>query len=162
MNQIEKERYFGKVMEQYGSMISKVCYMYATDGEHFKDLYQECQINLWQGIERFRGDAKISTWIYRACLNTCVTYYRRNKKYGANAPVEMLAGVSADDSSRRADLVEMYRLISRLNPVEKAMILLWLDEKSYDEIAEITGITRNNVASRLRRIKAKLVEYGNE
>lgn len=162
MEQAEKESYFREVMEQYGAMISKVCYMYATDSDHFKDLYQECLINLWQGIDRFRGEARLSTWIYRACLNTCVTYYRRNKKYEANASIEMLAEISVEDSTRRADLVEMYRLISRLNSMEKAIILLWLDEKSYDEISEITGVSRNNVASKLRRIKAKLVEYGNE
>lgn len=161
MDKIEKERQFKEIMDLYGSMISKVCYMYATDGEYFKDLYQDCLVNLWQGIERFRGDSKVSTWIYRTCLNTCVTSYRRNRKYEANASIEMLAELSVEDSTRRADLVEMYRMISRLDRLEKAIILLWLDEKSYDEIAEITGMSRNNVASRLRRIKQKLVEYGN-
>ncbi len=150
-------------MDQYSSMISKVCYMYASDGEHFKDLYQDCLANLWQGIERFRGESKVSTWIYRTCLNTCVTDYRRNRKYEVNSPIDdILNEISVEDSSRRADLIEMYRLISRLNRLEKAIILLWLDEKSYDEISEITGISRNNIASRLRRIKQKLVDYGNE
>lgn len=136
--------------------------MYATDDDHFKDLYQEVLINLWQGIDRFRGDARLSTWIYRICINTCVTYFRRNHYHDETMSLDNIVEIPDGDVSRLNDLKEMYRLISRLRKLDKAIILMWLDEKSYDEIAEVTGLTRNNVASRIHRIKAKLVEFSQE
>ena len=77
----EKEQQFIAIIESNRQVIYKVCYMYAADDDHFKDLYQEVLINLWRGIDRFRGDAQLSTWIYRTSINTCVTYYRRNHKH---------------------------------------------------------------------------------
>ena len=136
--------------------------MYASDDDHFKDLYQEVLINLWRGIDRFRGDAQLSTWIYRTSINTCVTYYRRNHKHDEMLSLEGVSVVDNDDGTRLQQIKEMYRLISRLDRMEKAIILLWLDEKSYDEISEITGLSRNNVASRLRRIKIKLQHFSEE
>lgn len=158
----EKEQQFIEIIESNRQMIYKVCYMYASDDDHFKDLYQEVLINLWRGIDRFRGDAQLSTWIYRTSINTCVTYYRRNHKHDEMLSLEGVSVVDNDDGTRLQQIKEMYRLISRLDRMEKAIILLWLDEKSYDEISEITGLSRNNVASRLRRIKIKLQHFSEE
>ncbi len=157
-----REQLFLSTIESNKQIIYKVCYMYAVDDDHFKDLYQEVLINLWQGLGEFRGDSQISTWIYRTSINTCVTFYRKDRKMGVRQPIEDLVDIPGDDGERLQLLKEMYRLVSRLNRIEKAIILMWLDEKSYEEISEITGLTRNNVASRLRRIKAKLVELGKE
>lgn len=157
-----KEQSFLDIIAQNQQLIYKVCYMYATDDDHFKDLYQEVLINLWQGIDRFRGDARLSTWIYRICINTCVTYFRRNHYHDETMSLDNIVEIPDGDVSRLNDLKEMYRLISRLRKLDKAIILMWLDEKSYDEIAEVTGLTRNNVASRIHRIKAKLVEFSQE
>jgi len=158
-----REAYFLEIVEKNRQLISKVCYMYATDGEHFNDLHQEVMANLWQGIGKFRGDSKISTWIYRICLNTCVTYFRRHNRYdGLRVPLDGVIEIPGDDGTRLAQLHEMYRLISTLQPMEKALILMWLDERPYDEIAEVTGMSRNNVATRLRRIKQKLIKKGQE
>ncbi|MBQ3606069.1 MAG: sigma-70 family RNA polymerase sigma factor [Muribaculaceae bacterium] len=158
----EKEQQFIAIIESNRQVIYKVCYMYAADDDHFKDLYQEVLINLWRGIDRFRGDAQLSTWIYRTSINTCVTYYRRNHKHDEALSLEGVSVVDNDDGTRLQQIKEMYRLISRLDRMEKAIILLWLDEKSYDEISEITGLSRNNVASRLRRIKIKLQHFSEE
>lgn len=158
----EKEQQFIAIIESHRQVIYKVCYMYASDDDHFKDLYQEVLINLWRGIDRFRGDAQLSTWIYRTSINTCVTYYRRNHKHDEMLSLEGVSVVDNDDGTRLQQIKEMYRLISRLDRMEKAIILLWLDEKSYDEISEITGLSRNNVASRLRRIKIKLQHFSEE
>ena len=158
----EKEQQFIAIIENNRQVIYKVCYMYAADDDHFKDLYQEVLINLWRGIDRFRGDAQLSTWIYRTSINTCVTYYRRNHKHDEMLSLEGVSVVDNDDGTRLQQIKEMYRLISRLDRMEKAIILLWLDEKSYDEISEITGLSRNNVASRLRRIKIKLQHFSEE
>ena len=138
-----------------------MCYMYANDENHFNDLYQEVMVNLWQGMDGFRGDAQLSTWVYRVCINTCVSIFRRSGKFGISLPVDEIIDIPYVDS-RSSQLKEMYQLINRLNRMEKAIILMWLDEKSYDEIAEVTGLTRNNVASRFHRIKAKLIESGNK
>ena len=158
----EKEQQFIAIIENNRQVIYKVCYMYAADDDHFKDLYQEVLINLWRGIDRFRGDAQLSTWIYRTSINTCVTYYRRNHKHDEALSLEGVSVVDNDDGTRLQQIKELYRLISRLDRMEKAIILLWLDEKSYDEISEITGLSRNNVAARLRRIKIKLQHFSEE
>lgn len=147
------------VVNDNRQMIYKVCYMYATDNDHFKDLYQEVLASLWQGLDSFRGDSKMSTWIYRTAINTCVTFFRKHKSHGADTvTLEAVADIPGDDNSRSDMLKEMYRLISGLNKMDKALILMWLDERSYDEIAEVTGLSRNNVATRLRRIKQRLVD----
>lgn len=154
-----KEERFMAIVDYNRQLICRVCYMYATDDDHFKDLYQEVLASLWQGLESFRGDSKVSTWIYRTAINTCVTFYRHYKKHSAETvPLEAVADLAGDDSYRQEMLKEMYRLISCLNKMDKALILMWLDEQSYDEIAEVTGLTRNNVATRLRRIKQRLVD----
>lgn len=158
----EKEQQFIAIIESNRQVIYKVCYMYASDDDHFKDLYQEVLINLWRGIDRFRRESQLSTWIYRTSINTCVTYYRRNHKYDEMLSLEGVSVVDNDDGTRLQQIKEMYRLISRLDRMEKAIILLWLDEKPYDEISEITGLSRNNVASRLRRIKIKLQHFSEE
>jgi RNA polymerase sigma-70 factor (ECF subfamily) len=131
--------------------------MYATDAEHFNDLYQEVMINVWQGLEKFRGESQIATWLYRTAINTCITFYRRNKIRNT-VPITELTDFIDDRSDRPAQLKEMYRLVGSLGKIEKALVLLWLDERTYDEISDVTGISRNNVASKLRRIKAKLVK----
>lgn len=157
----EKEQRFLALIDCNKQIIYKVCYMYANDENHFNDLYQEVMVNLWQGMDGFRGDAQLSTWVYRVCINTCVSIFRRSGKLGISLSVDEIIDIPYDDS-RSSQLKEMYQLINRLNRMEKAIILMWLDEKSYDEIAEVTGLTRNNVASRLHRIKAKLIESGNK
>ena len=158
----EKEQQFMSIIEENRQLIYKVCYMYATDDDHFNDLYQEVLIHIWQGLDNFRGSSQMSTWIYRTSINTCVTYYRKNHKYNEMESIDGLSIVDVDDGTHRQQLKELYRLINRLDRFEKAIILLWLDEKSYDEISEITGLSRNNVASRLRRIKMKLQQFSEE
>ena len=154
-----KESRFMTVVNDNRQMIYKVCYMYATDNDHFKDLYQEVLASLWQGLDSFRGDSKMSTWIYRTAINTCVTFFRKHKSHGFDTVgLEAIADIPGDDNARTDMLKEMYRLISGLNKMDKALILMWLDERSYEEIAEVTGLSRNNVATRLRRIKQRLVE----
>lgn len=162
-NAADKERSFLAVTDQYKEVIAKVCYLYSNAYASFEDLYQEVLINLWQGLESYRGDAKISTWIYRTAINTCITWHRRNARYGKRdtdrlddmllEPADTDAGASAMEDYR-----ELYRLISMLGPVDKALVTLWLDEKSYEEIAGITGLSQSNVAVRLHRAKERLTK----
>ena len=147
---------FMREIEANSGLIYKVCYMYAEDSEHLKDLYQEVVANLWQGYSGFKGNAKISTWIYRIALNTCVSYIRRKSRQDSHVPLDDIAAGIIDESHERAMCWKMmYEMISTLGRIDKAIIMLWLDEYSYDEIAHLTGISRNNVASRIHRIKQR-------
>jgi len=160
---IGREQRFFKIVEENRQLISKVCYMYATDTDHFNDLYQEILANLWQALDTFRGEARISTWIYRMCINSCVTFFRRHRRHDSEkVALDNIVDIPGDDGSRLENLRQMYRLISTLGAMEKAIILMWLDERPYEEIAEVTGLTRNTVATRLRRIKQKLVKLGSQ
>lgn len=152
---------YKRLIDRYGSLINKVCYMYAESVEDFDDLRQETFINLWRGMESFRGDAELTTWVYRVTLNSCVSYFRKNRKI-KSTPLDSLPEQASDDTDRNKQINELHGLINRLDRVEKALILLWLDEYPYETIAEILGMPRNTVASRLHRVKEKLIRYSNQ
>ena len=113
-------------------------------------------INMWTGLSSFRGESAESTWIYRVALNSCVSFYRKHRQRGVSVSLDQAVQIEADDGSLRKQLHEMYRLIGSLGKIDKAIVLLWLEDCSYDQIAEIIGMTRANVASRLHRIKQRL------
>lgn len=150
---------FLAVMDEHKGLVYKVCYMYAEDADHLKDLYQEVAANIWQGLPGFRGEARLSTWIYRIAINTCVSFMRHNGRDASTSSLGDDACRVADDSYEHSErLKAMYELIGLLGKLDKALIMLWLDEFSYDEIAAMTGLTRNNVATRLHRIRNRLIE----
>lgn len=153
----EREEQFLKLIEHYDAMVRRVCFMYSSSAAPFDDLYQETMANLWRGLESFRGESSVSTWIYRMTMNTCITWLRRNRRHTGHVNIEeAVQMVAGDDSEHRENLRILHEMISRLNPIEKAIVMMWLDEKSYDEIADVTGFSRANVATRLHRIKARL------
>lgn len=153
---------FLQLLREHGRTVNKVCYMYAGCVEDYEDMRQETYVNLWRGMDRFRGESDARTWVYRVALNSCVSFFRRNRKAGEHTPLLALTDVACDGENRSEMLSEMHGLINRLDRVEKAMILLWLDEYPYDAIADVMAMPRNTVASRLRRIKEKLVRYSEE
>lgn len=153
---------FRKIVTEYSGMIGKVCYMYASDASHRQDLSQDTMVNIWRGLDQFRGDSQLSTWVYKTCINTCISSLRKEKNHRNNVSTEVLPDIEGDNEDKTAKLKEMYRLISTLNPMDKALIMMWLDELSYEEIAMVSGMSRNNVATRLRRIKQTLIEKSNE
>lgn len=158
MNDLQTD--FLKLVDRYGGLIAKVCYFYSVDADDFNDLRQEALLNLWKGFPSYRGEAAPQTWIYRVTLNSCVSYFRRHKRRSSAASsIDTVPELIADGADRATLLRELYSLICRLDKTDMALILLWLDEYSYEAIADITGMPRNTVASRLRRIKEKLVEY---
>lgn len=160
-NNTERQKLFDTILSDYTALIGRICYLYGADSEQRKDLYQECMLNVWQGLRNYRGDAKLSTWLYRACINTCITSFRRNRMQSGNVSLDEASAISGDDGSQQSEIKELYRLIEMLSDIDKAIIMMWLDEKSYDEISEVTGMGRNTVASRIRRIKERLVKMGN-
>ncbi|MDH6343258.1 RNA polymerase sigma-70 factor (ECF subfamily) [Parabacteroides sp. PM6-13] len=161
MDAQQREKEFMALVESYKRVIYKVCYMYATDADHLNDLYQEVVINLWKAFPHFRGESKVSTWVYKIGLNTCVSFFRKSKGRPEVVPITVDLENLASEESKTAQIRELYGMTNRLNPMERALILLWLEEKSYQEIAEITGFSRNNVAVKLMRIKEKLKTMSN-
>ncbi len=153
------ESEFAEMIKEHTRIINKVCFFYATDKMPYEDLRQEIYVNLWLGIDKFRGDSKLSTWIYRVAVNAALMSIRNYKSRLVTLPLE-LSGYDRStegDDVRAEQLQELYDLVNQLHPLDKAIVLLWLDEYQYDEIAEIMGMSRNTVATRLRRIKEKLI-----
>jgi RNA polymerase sigma-70 factor (ECF subfamily) len=155
------EAAFISLVEEHKQIIYKVCYMYASDKENLNDLYQEVVINLWKAFPRFRGECKASTWVYRIGLNTCISFIRKSRSHPKVVPLTVDLEAFAEEEDKTAQLHELYQMISRLSQLERALILLWLEEKSNQEIAEIIGISRNNVAVKLTRIREKLKQMSN-
>ena len=164
MNRADLEREFIGIVREYERIIYKVCTFYVSDESPMADLYQEVVLNLWKGFPKFRKECTVSTWIYRVSLNTCISGFRKENRRATIIPLsslseEMLPAEESPDLEENIN--EMYRLINRLTPLEKAIILLILEEKSYREIADITGLTVSNVATKLKRTKEKLKEMSN-
>ncbi len=160
-NITDKESSYNSIISQYGPMISRICYFYAGRGLSFDDLYQDVCMTLWQNIGSFRGEAKISTWLYRLTLNTCLTSVRRETKHKT---VELEDNYDLADAPESGDerASALYKAISMLGPVEKGIVMMRLDEKSYDEIAAVMGISKTNVAVKLHRIKTKMAKFLND
>lgn len=157
----EQEQRFLGLMEQHRQIIYKVCFMYASDDETISDLYQEVTLNLWKAFPRFRGDSKTTTWVYRIAVNTCVSWLRSRVRQPQTVPFTLSMADLFADEQEKENLRELYSLINRLGKLERALILLWLDERTYEEIAEILDISVSNVGVRINRIKAKLKAMSN-
>ena len=146
------------VIREYERVIYKVCYLYTTPNATLSDLYQEVVLNIWKAFPKFRKECKVSTWIYRIALNTCISFIRKEKNIPEIVTLTQEADRSEEDDETQAMLRQLYQMINRLGQLEKSIILLYLEEKSYEEISEITGLTVTNVATKLNRIKDKLIK----
>jgi len=162
MEKTELEKAFIAMVRQYERVIYKVCSFYVSDGLHIADLYQEVVCSLWTAFPKYRNESALSTWIYRIALNTCITGVRKDiRRVKGSLPVAALVGWLPAPESMEANIREMYRLIAQLKTLEKAIVLLYLEEKSYQEIADITGLSLSNVATKLKRAKEKLKQMSN-
>ena len=135
--------------------------VYARDYEDRKDLFQEICLQLWKSFGSFREESKFSTWLYRVALNTAIGDMRKKKKWMVNEPFQNMQESPDQAFEKKERLNVLYEAISRLNRIDKAVIILWLEEKSYEEIANVVGMTSKNVSVRLVRIKTKLQEMVN-
>lgn len=156
---------FREITRNQSNLIAMICLSFAGSKENFEDLRQDALLNIWRGIGSFRRDSSESTWVYRVTLNSCISSRRKLKSGGrqAEAHNEFYRELFEDSSAEEIERYElMYRLISRLSPLDKSVLLMWLDEKPYDEIAEVSGLSRNAVASRLKRAKERLATMASE
>ena len=136
-------------------IIGKVCSIYCNQREDYEDLFQEITYHAWKGYKTFRGEAKFSTWLYRIALNTAISSFRKKRP-----AIDLVPSVPDINSDHPSEKNEQHQLllwaIKQLNEGERAIIALYLDEMSYQEIAEIIGISENNVGVKINRIKNKL------
>ncbi len=158
----EQEQSFLKLVEQHKKFIYKICFMYASDDETVSDLFQDVALNLWKAFPQFRGESKPITWIYRIAVNSCVSWLRISTKRPQTVSLTLPMTELFADEYEKENLRELYTLINRLGKLERALIMLWLDERSYEEIAEILDISVANVGVRINRVKAKLKTMYNE
>jgi RNA polymerase sigma-70 factor (ECF subfamily) len=133
--------------------------MYTNDEHGHQDLFQEMSIQLWKAYPRFRGEAKFSTWMYRVALNTAITLYRKGKKRADTGNLENVAfKVEAEeyDPTTEENINLMYKAIKELNDIDKALVLLYLDDKDYPEIAKTLGMSQVNARVKMNRVKKKI------
>ena len=153
---MKQEEYFTQLVREHKSTIYTVCYMFSKDEEEVNDLFQETLINMWKGIDSFREESKISTWIYRVALNTCLLQERKKKRQVAKVPLTMDVNFFEDDDANAAQVRMLHQRIGRLGLVDRALVMMWLEGMSYDEIGTVMGITAKNVGVKLFRIKEQL------
>jgi len=143
----------------HSGIIIKICRAYTDSQEDFEDYYQEVCLQIWRSKDQFRGDSKWSTWIYRLSLNICLTLIRKKKKTRQLFSSDAINSFEVDEDNpafSNDDLGLLYEAIKRLSELDRAIILLYLEEKPNKEIAEIIGTTPNNIGVRINRIKERL------
>ena len=154
------ETKFAEMVREHKSTIFTVCFMFSKDQDEVNDLFQEVLINLWKGIGNFKGESDIKTWFYRVSLNTCISFERKKKRDTLPLDMDVNLYEERDDDTRQIKM--LYNRINKLGFFDRAIVLLWLENLSYDEIAAITGITVKNVSVRLFRIKEQLKKMSND
>jgi len=152
---------FIELVENHKKLIYKISYLYCDNTIDKKDLFQDIITNLWISYPNFQNKSKISTWIYRVSLNTAITWFRDYHKQSRKIEYTNLIPALTNETDNTIDELynQLYSAIETLGKIDKAIILLLLEEYSYEEIAEIVGLTKTNVATKISRIKLKLRDY---
>lgn len=150
--------FYTQAILPYAAIIIKLCRAYTNTEEDFEDYYQEVCLQIWRSHDNFRGDADRSTWVYRLTLNVCLTLLKKKKNSPVHFASDSLPEQLVEDSHSFADedLNQLYVAIRQLSEVDRAVILLYLEERTYQEIAEIIGTSPNNIGVRINRIKERL------
>jgi RNA polymerase sigma-70 factor (ECF subfamily) len=157
--QIQKDDFLALIQKNKGIII-KVCNSYCFDKNDREDLTQEIVYQLWKSGNSFNAESKFSTWMYRVALNVAISFYRNKMKSNAVVPLNE-SHIDIEDKMSDADETEkrvvlLQRFINEMKELDRALTLLYFEEKSYSEIAEILGISETNIATRINRIKYKL------
>jgi RNA polymerase sigma-70 factor (ECF subfamily) len=153
------ENDFLELLANEQNIIHKICCIYAHDEATQKDLFQEISIQLWKSYPSFQGKSKFTTWMYRVGLNTAITLYRKNKRVIRGEDYSVLSELKADeeyDNTKDLQINWLYKKIEYFTEIEKALILLYLEDKKYTEIGETLGISEVNARVKISRLKRKL------
>jgi len=159
MSRKRQQQFFQEIIEQHKGILFKVARTYCPDEEDRQDLIQEMMIQIWQSVHKYNDQYKISTWLYRISLNVAISFYRKNstrtKKFtDLNEQIMETPVEDKSENERQLNLLEQF--ISELKEIDKALMILYLEDKSHIEIAEILGMSVSNVGTKVGRIKEKL------
>jgi RNA polymerase sigma-70 factor (ECF subfamily) len=155
----EAEKEFEKHIREHESLLHRVCHVYAYTDADREDLFQEIIIQLWKSFPAFKGDAKLSTWMYRVAINTAITGLRKKRDFiQAYEPGELPEHVSYDNDSHAEEerSRELYRAIEQLNQVEKAIVMLYMEDRSYEEMEEIMGMSQGSLRAKNEQDKREI------
>lgn len=155
----ELENKFLSDFEKNQNIVHKICRIYTTNLDAHNDLFQEITIQLWKNYNKFRGDSKFSTWMYRVALNTAISLYRkstRSIKTQDISKVNYKIQSQDYDDTEEEQLKQLYKAIHKLNDIDKALIFLYLEDKPYKEISNTLGISEGNARVKMNRAKDKL------
>ncbi|WP_281543255.1 RNA polymerase sigma factor [Maribacter aestuarii] len=153
-----KETEFAELIRKHQGLLFKVTSIYTDNKTDREDLFQEVVYQLWKSFDSFRNESKITTWMYRVAMNTAISQLKKRKRRPDAVPISDTVLSYSENSNEEYEerLRSLYKHIERLNVLEKGLMLLLLEGKSYKEIAEITGLSDSNVGTRISRIKEKL------
>lgn len=152
---------FERMVQEHKNAIYTVCFMFSNDSDEVNDLFQEVLINLWKGYSSFKMLSGIDTWIWKVSFNTCVSSERKKKRH-KTVPLSMDIDLFQDKDEDSKQIRQLYQRIHRLKPLDRAIVLLWLEGISYEEIGAIVGISTKNVSVRLFRIRIELKNMSND
>lgn len=145
---------FASLLEENKGILHKVSLLYTQNPADKADLFQDICMQLWKSYKSFRSESKFSTWLYRVALNTAISQIRKKKTLNKDEYMNLYYSSAGNEEDDRKKL--LFKAITKLNTIDRALILLWLEEKSYEEIADILGISKSNVSVKLVRIKESL------
>ena len=155
-----KEIEFVTLVQEHQNLIHKICRLYTNSDAEHKDLFQEITIQLWKAYPKFSGDSKFSTWMYRVGINTAISLYRKSKlriqSFSFDDVSYKIPQTETYDDTQDQQLKSIYAALKQFNDIDKAVIFLYLEDKSYKEISEMIGITEVNARVKMNRIKKKL------
>ncbi len=152
----KNEANFRRLLQEHKSTIYSVCYMFSKEQDEVNDLFQETLINLWNGMESFEQRSATGTWVWRIALNTCISSDRKKKRRVDTVPLSIDRDFLDENNIENRQTKLLHQRINRLQPFDRAIVLLWLENMSYDDIAAIVGITTKAVGVRLVRIREQL------
>ncbi|HAP36259.1 MAG TPA: RNA polymerase subunit sigma-24 [Bacteroidetes bacterium] len=162
---MEKESTYKEIIKLNRDRIYRICCGYVHNADERNDVFQEILINIWKSLDNFRGQAAVSTWIYRITVNTCLSYLRTEQRRNrhidrdASETIDLLTEDNNEESEEQKHLLDrLYRRIITLSPIDRAVISLYLEDVSTKESAEILGISEANVRVKLHRIRKALKE----
>ena len=156
---------FVRLVNQNQALLHKVCNLYSHSIHDKEDLFQEIVVQLWKAWPGFRGDAKFSTWMYRIALNTAISGLRRRNNHISTYEPEKLPAEIRDENDQKEQeerLAQLYQSIRKLTHIERAIVMLYLEDKTYEEMEEILGINQNNLRVKMNRIKERLRKLTNQ
>ena len=159
MQKQEAEKEFERLVQEHELLLRKICRIYAYTNADRQDLFQEIVIHLWKAYPNFKGNSKLSTWLYRVAINTAISGLRKKKDFIQNykpADIPEPANEHCGEYDEEEKLKQLYRAIEQLNAVEKAIVMLYMEDHSYEEMEEIIGLSQGNLRVKMNRIKEKL------